>query len=425
MNSVTKKQILAVSLTDLYGSDEQILNYQKKRYSKLLQNFKNIFKVKPEKYFSTPGRTEISGNHTDHNHGLVIAASINLDSVACVSKTDKVVTIISEGFKEPFIVSLENLTQVESESGTTNSLVRGIASRFFEKGFKVGGFNACITSDVLQGSGLSSSASIEVLIGTIFNHLYNNGVIPPLEIAKIGQYAENDFFKKPCGLMDQLACAVGGIIEINFRNPESPAFHKIEFEFASENYSLVFVHTGGSHINLTNDYAAIPDEMKSVAAELGGKFLREVDYDQFKKNISTLRNKTSDRAILRTHHFFKENDRVKKQVEALKSNDFTKYLSLVNESGNSSFKYLQNIYSSSDPNYQPLSVALAITEEFINQKGQGACRVHGGGFEGTIQVYINNNLVDEYVKYISGISDNFKILNLSVRQIGTTEVIVH
>ena len=222
--------------------------------------------------------------------------------------------------------------------------------------------------------------------------------------------------------MDQLACAAGGIIAIDFHDPQNPVFNKIEFEF--ENYSLLFIHTGGSHINLTKDYIAIPEEMKSVATELGGKFLSEVGYKEFINCINRIRNKTGDRAILRAYHFFKENERVKQQVEALKSNDLKKFLSLVNESGNSAFKYLQNIYSTKDPGYQPLSLALAFTEEFINQKGQGACRVHGGGFEGTIQVYLNNNLVDEFTNYIAGISDKFKILKLSIRPFGATEVII-
>lgn len=423
MNLKINKQISRVSLKDLYGSDKKNRDYQKKRYAKLSNNFENIFKVKPEKYFSSPGRTEIGGNHTDHNHGMVIAASINLDSIACASKADKLITIHSEGYEKPFIVNLESLAPVKSEYGTTNALIRGIASRFVEKGFKTGGFNGCITSDVLQGSGLSSSASIEVVIGTIFNYLYNGGVIPSSEIAKTGQYAENIFFKKPCGLMDQVACAVGGIIAIDFHDSENPVFNKIEFEFESGNYSLLIIHTGGSHINLTKDYEAIPEEMKSVATELNRNLLSEVGYKEFVNNVNRIKNKTGERAILRAYHFFRENERVKRQVEALKSNDFEKFLSLVNESGNSSFKYLQNIYSTKDPGYQPLSLALAFTEEFINQKGQGACRVHGGGFEGTIQVYLNNNFVDEFIKYISGISDKFKILKLSVRPFGATEVI--
>jgi len=225
--------------------------------------------------------------------------------------------------------------------------------------------------------------------------------------------------------MDQMACAVGGIISIDFYNPQRPIINKINFKFSDQNYSLIFVHSGGSHINLTDDYATIPKEMKEVAVELGKKYCAEVEYKDFLDNISRIRNKISDRSILRAFHFFAENERVKNQIDALSKNDFRKFLSLVSDSGNSSFKYLQNIYSSNDPHYQPLSIALAFTEGFISQRGQGACRVHGGGFEGTIQVFLENNFVDEFINYISGISADFKVLNLSIRQIGTTEVSIH
>jgi galactokinase len=409
----------------LYGSRREIVSYQSNRYERLTNKFNDLFGSMPIRYFSAPGRTEISGNHTDHNHGKVIAASINLDSIACVAKANSAVKIVSEGYEKPFIVNLDNLNLIDMEAGTTNALIRGIASRFVQKGFNIGGFNASITSDVLQGSGLSSSASFELLIGTIFNYLYNDGKIPTEEIAKIGQYAENSYFKKPCGLMDQIACAIGGIISIDFYDPQIPIVNKIKFNFTDQNYALIFIHTGGSHINLTNDYAAIPKEMKDVAVELSKEYCAEVEYKDFLYNIHKLRNKTSDRAILRAYHFFKENQRVTNQIDALNANDFIKFLSLVNDSGNSSFKYLQNIYSSNDPRYQPLSIALAFTEDFISQKGEGACRVHGGGFEGTIQVFLENKFTNEYVNYISNISDAFKILNLSIRQIGTTEVIIH
>jgi galactokinase len=425
-NFISENQLTPPTLLkDLYGSCEEIISYQSHRYEKLYKRFIELFGSVPVRYFSTPGRTEISGNHTDHNHGKVIAASINLDSVACVAKANSIVKIFSEGYEEPFIVDLDKLNLIHTEVGTTNALIRGIASCFVQKGFKVGGFSACIVSEVLQGSGLSSSASIEVLIGTIFNYLYNEGRIPPQEIARIGQYAENVYFKKPCGLMDQIACAVGGIIAIDFYNLKNPISSKINFKFSDLNYSLIFIHTGGSHINLTNDYAAIPKEMKEVAIELGKEYCAEVEYKTFLDNIRRLRNKISDRSILRGYHFFKEDERVQNQIDALITNDFKKFLSLVNDSGNSSFKYLQNIYSSNDLHYQPLSIALAFTEDFISKNGQGACRVHGGGFEGTIQIFLENNLVDEFIKYISNISDVFRVLNLSIRQIGTTEVIIN
>ncbi len=408
-----------ITMQELYVSD---FENQSKRYLKLVNMFNDKFGKQKLRFFSTSGRTEIGGNHTDHNHGMVIAASINLDSIACVAKADSVVEIFSEGYEKPFIVNLGNLNSIDAEAGTTNTLIRGIAFCFVQKGLNVGGFKACITSNVLQGSGLSSSASIEVLIGTIFNHLYNDGKISPEELAKIGQYAENVYFKKPCGLMDQMACAVGGIISIDFYNPENTIITQINFDFAKQNYSLLFIHTGGSHINLTDDYAAIPKEMKEVAVEFGKQYCVEVDYKNFLNNIRNIRNKISDRAILRAYHFFKENERVKDQIKALIKNDFNKFLMLVNKSGDSSFKYLQNIYSSNDIHYQPLSIALAFTEDFINQTGEGACRVHGGGFEGTIQVFIPKLSVDEYKKSILNISDNFKVLELLIRQVGSTEI---
>ncbi|OGU30629.1 MAG: galactokinase [Ignavibacteria bacterium GWA2_35_9] len=412
-----------VYLKNLYGEDEKIIDYQQKRYKKLSKNFREYFREAQVRYFSSPGRTEISGNHTDHNNGVVIAASINLDSIACAAKSNSDVEIYSDGFNRPFKVSLDNLNPVDDEAGTTYALIRGIAAGLSEKGYKIGGLKACITSDVLIGSGLSSSASIEVLIGTIFNHLYNDGKISAEEIAKIGQFAENKFFKKPCGLMDQVACATGGIISIDFKDKNKPVVKKIDFDFNRKGYSLLVVHTGGSHINLTDDYAAIPEEMKSVASVFGKEVCREIDFSYFMKSINRIRSKVSDRAILRVYHFLKENERVKNQIEALKKNDFAKFLHQVNDSGNSSFKWLQNIYSTNDVNYQPVSLALAMTENFIDELGQGACRIHGGGFEGTIQVFLPESSVAEFKKYMEGIFSDFSILNLQIRQTGAVEVI--
>jgi galactokinase len=412
-----------ICLHNLYGKDEKIIEYQKKRYNKLSENFQKIFGRQPVKYFSTPGRIEISGNHTDHNNGIVIAAGINLDSIACVTESDSTVEIFSEGFDKPFLINLSELSPVEGEAGTTSALIRGIAAGLSEKGYKIGGFKACITSDVLIGSGLSSSASVEVLIGAIFNHLYNNGKIPAEELAKIGQFAENKFFKKPCGLMDQVACAVGGIVSIDFKDKDNPKINKIDFDFLKQEYSMLVVHTGGSHINLTDDYAAIPEEMNKVARVFGKETCREVDYNNFLNNIKKIRDKTGDRAVLRAYHFFKENERVKQQIEALNKNNFNEFLKLVNSSGNSSFKWLQNIYSSNVITYQSISLVLAFTEDFISKIGEGACRVHGGGFEGTILVFLPLQYVDEFKKYISGIFGDYLILDLSIRQCGAVSVL--
>lgn len=413
-----------ISFTELYGNNSKNINIQKDRYKRLSEKFIIHFAAKPEYYFSTPGRTEISGNHTDHNHGKVIAASINLDSITAVSKSDSVVEIFSEGYNNSFNVNLDKLGIIESEASSTNSLIRGIAAGFKIRGLNIGGFKAVITSNVLKGSGLSSSASIEVLIGTIFNHLYNDGEISAEEIAKIGQYAENVYFKKPCGLMDQMACAIGGIISIDFYNPENPIVEKLNFDFFSTGYSLIVVDTEGDHSNLTDDYASIPEEMKSVAKYFGKKFCAEISLDELLNEIKSIRNNVSDRAILRAFHFLGENERVENQKRELTSNNFQKFLDFVNESGNSSFKYLQNIYSVKDYNQQEVSLALAITEKFINQKGKGACRVHGGGFAGTIQVFLPEQLVEEYKNLITKIFSDESVKVLSIRNFGSVKLVL-
>jgi galactokinase len=408
-----------ICLKNLYGKDKTAVEYQKKRYNKLFKDFSKYFELTKLSYFSAPGRTELSGNHTDHNNGIVIAASINLDSIACASPSPvKKVIIYSEGYPDPFMVNLDELKPLEKEASTTAALIRGIASGFADRGFKIGGFNACITSDVLPGSGLSSSASIEVLIGTILNHFFNEGKIPPEEIAKIGQHSENKFFKKPCGLMDQVASAFGGIVSIDFKDNKHPVIKKINFDFSEQNYSVIVVNTGSSHINLTDDYSSIPREMKNTAKAFGKDTSREIDFAEFLNSIKKIRNKLSDREILRTYHFLKENQRVLQQIDALNNKDFSKFLKLVNDSGNSSFKWLQNIYSSNDVKYQPVALALALTEEFINKTGFGACRVHGGGFAGTIQAFIPNNLIKDYKVFMSAAFNEEAIKILSIREQG-------
>ncbi len=417
MNKEVTQTDLDFLLVNLYG--EVNLNYQKNRYSNLAESFKEKFNTQPEKYFSAPGRTEISGNHTDHNHGKVIAASINLDSIAAASPYEvNEVNLYSEGFKELFKVNIEETSPVSLEVGTTKSLIRGIAAGFKERGYLTGGFNACITSDVLIGSGLSSSASVEVLIGTIFNHFYNEGNIPNEVIAMIGQYAENNFFGKPCGLMDQMACAVGGIIEIDFYNPDKPLIKKSKFDIDTTGYRLIVVDTGGSHIDLTNDYASIPKEMKLVANYFNKKFCSEISLNELLPEIKSLRKKIGDRAIIRSIHFLEENERVEKQIKALAENNFTEFLKLVNESGDSSFKYLQNIFSPTKTDEQGVSLALSLTDIFIKEKGKGACRIHGGGFAGTILVFLPDDLIKEYKSYISQVFTEDAVKILTIRKTG-------
>ena len=408
----------------IYGNDNNVFSLQEKRYTGLIDKFQAKYEAKEIHLFSTSGRTEIGGNHTDHNHGRVLCAGINLDSIAIVAKTlENCINITSEGFAEEFSVDLNDLAVNDSEAGTTTALIRGIAARFKEQGYNIGGFNACIQSDVLQGSGLSSSASIEVLIGSILNGLYNKNKVDAKEIAIIGQYAENVYFKKPCGLMDQTACALGGIITIDFNDPENPVVEKIDFDFDKTGYVLAVVDTGGSHADLTDDYASVPTEMKSIARDLGQDVCRGLSADSIIERIIGLREKNGDRAILRAFHFIFDNDRVVDQVRSLKQGDFTKFLSYVTASGNSSWKWLQNCYTTKAPQEQGVTLALAITEIFLNKIGEGACRVHGGGFAGTIQVFLPKNSLHDFKKIMQPVFGDNAITVLSVRQPGATQII--
>jgi len=407
----------------LYGQDPQIVEKQVHRYIQATVRFCELFPRydNQELYvFSTPGRTEIGGNHTDHNAGRVLAAGVSLDAIAVVTgSSDNVITVYSEGYPEPFTVRLDNLSPVKEEEGTTNALIRGIASRIKELGYKIGGFNAYITSDVLGGSGLSSSACIEVLLGNIINHLYNEGKIDGILLARIGQYAENVYFNKPCGLMDQIACAIGGFVTIDFKDSGNPLVKKIDFDFLSQNYSLLVVNTGGNHADLTDDYAAVPAEMKSVANALGKTVCREISMDELIENIPWLRDKVGDRAILRAMHFLGDDQRVVHQVEALEKGDFNEFLKLVNQSGNSSWKLLQNCFTTKNPQEQGITLALGLTEEFLKKTGKGACRVHGGGFAGTILVFMPNELLKEYIALIEKVFGSDAVTVLSIRSYGT------
>jgi len=418
MNSDFEKII--PGLKKLYGDNAEDFNYQLNRYTQLQKKFVEKFNESELDYFSTPGRTEIGGNHTDHNAGIVLAGSVNLDTIAAAARNDEnVITIYSEGFSNSFTVDIEDLNQNKLEEGTTIALIRGIVSRFKQLNYKVGGFNAFISSNVLIGSGLSSSASIEVLIGTILNVYFNDGKISAEEIAIIGQYAENEYFGKPCGLMDQMACSVGGIISIDFKELQNPIVTKVNFDFNTQDYSLLIVDTGGSHADLTEDYASIPTEMKSVAKCLGEKVAREITFKTIFENVKILRQQVGDRAILRVLHFFTENKRVLDQVNALGKNEFEHFLHLINNSGNSSNKWLQNSYSIKNPRDQGVNLALAISENYISEKEQGACRVHGGGFAGTIQVFLPNEFIDEYKKIIQSAIEDSSVLVLKIRSYGS------
>ncbi|HEX3047549.1 MAG TPA: galactokinase family protein [Bacillota bacterium] len=387
-------------LSILYGNEASIISNQTERFRNLVSQYLKYFPDGDLQLFSAAGRTEIGGNHTDHNRGKVLAGSITLDSIATASKTSgKEIVIYSEGYPEPFRINLDQLDHIEGEKGTI-PLLKGIAKGFLEFGCRIGGFNAYITSNVANGSGLSSSASIEMLIGSILNTFYNNGEIDKVQLSRIGQFAENKYWGKPSGLLDQMTCAVGGLISIDFQNPEKPVIQKVDFDFAAQNYSIVIVNTGTHHADLTDEYASIPNEMRSVAEFFGAKQCREISYEHLLNQMTPLRQKVGDRAVLRAMHFFAENRRVDEQVDALKKNDFQRFLQLIQESGNSSWKWLQNCYVTWAPKEQGVPLTLAITENFITENKKGVCRVHGGGFAGVIQVFLPNELIPGYVSLI-------------------------
>lgn len=376
----------------LYGDDVEA---QKNRYIKSIQTFIDLYGDKEVQVISVPGRSEVIGNHTDHQHGEVLATSINLDIIAVVSpREDGVVKVLSDNYDIPAI-DLSDLNPNENEKESSQALIRGVAAKIAEDGGKIGGFDGFMTSDVLQGSGLSSSAAFEVMVGNIFSNLYNEGNLDPVELAKIGQYAENVYFGKPCGLMDQCACSVGGLIHIDFADPKNPIVEKVDVNFADFNTSLCITDVHASHADLTQDYADIPYELKEVDQFFGQEFLRDVNEDEFYARLVELRNTVNnDRALLRAMHVFEENKRVQKAVAALNNNDLTGFEAQILASGNSSFKYLQNIYSPADFKNQAVSLALFLSEKVLN--GRGAHRVHGGGFAGTIQAFVPNDLVEAY-----------------------------
>lgn len=382
--------------TSLYGKeyDEKEMD---ERFLSLVADHKTLFGKENPMIFSAPGRTEIAGNHTDHNLGLVIGASINLDTIAAVSKRDdNTIVFISEGFPK-CTIDLSNLEIKEEEKNTTASLLRGIAKAFSDRGVQIGGWEANVTSKVLRGSGLSSSASVEVLMGEIFNSLYNDGKFSPIEIAKIGQFAENVYFGKPSGLLDQLSCAYGGIVGIDFKDKTEPKVEALSFDFSDFDLEMIITDTRGCHADLTDEYAAVPPEMRAVAAYFGKENLRDVNFDDFIEKMPLIRKSlNNDRALLRAYHYFTENKRVRYMLKELKDGDIDTFLYNVTDSGNSSFRFLQNVYPSSCPTEQGVSLAIALSEDIL--EGEGAVRVHGGGFAGTIQAYVPKRLHDKYVE---------------------------
>ena len=370
--------------------------------------------------FSAPGRTELGGNHTDHQRGCVLAAAVDLETTAQVTlnETDTI-RVFSEGYA-PVEVSLQDLSIHEGEENTTAALVRGVAAEFVRRGAAVQGFDAYVRSTVLPGSGLSSSAAFEVLMGTILNELFFESSLSPAEVARIGQYAENVYFGKPCGLMDQMTSAVGGMVFIDFEYPACPVVERIDFDLASAGYALCIIDTGADHADLTAEYAAIPGEMKAVCSYFGKEVLRQIPQETFFAALPQLRGRVPDRAILRAMHFYRENERAQRQAEALRAGDVDAFLQLVKESGRSSWMYLQNITPAGAVEQQAVAVALALCEELLN--GRGAARVHGGGFAGTVQAFVPQDMLDAFRAGVEAVLGEGKCHVLSIRAAGGVRV---
>lgn len=401
-------------LTRLYGAEA--VAAQTERYETLLDQFASDFGDQDVSMFTSPGRSEIGGNHTDHNNGRVLAASINLDCVGVAAKTEEpVLEFVSVTYDQRIRIDLNDIGYNEGETGTL-PLVKGMLKGFLEMGHKIGGFKAYITSNVISAAGISSSAAFEMLICSMLNAFYNDGAMDVTSYAHIGRYAENNYWLKASGLLDQMACAVGGLITIDFKDPKQPVVEPVAFDFASQHYDLMIVNTGKGHADLSAEYSSVPAEMKAVAQFFGKEVLREVDPQQLADNLAAVRAKTGDRAVMRALHFFYENERVLDEVEALKNNDFQKFLTLITDSGNSSWKWLQNCYYGAEE--QGITVALAYTELFLRAKGVGACRVHGGGFAGVIMAMIPSALGAEYTAYMEGLLGKGNVYRMSIRPIG-------
>ena len=409
------------NLKAVYVTDDAVKS-QIPRYVETLNDFGELYGWDRDvSIMSAPGRTEVCGNHTDHNNGKVLAASINLDAIAVVSKADgDTIRVKSKGHRMN-VVDLNDLTPDESKFGDSTALVQGVAVGIKNLGYNIGAFDACTTSDVMGGSGLSSSAAFEVLLGSIFSYAFNDGKISAVDIAKVAQYSENVFFGKPCGLLDQMASSVGSFVTIDFESTENPVIKKIDFDFSKSGHSLCIVDTGGNHSDLTDDYAAVRGEMEAVAKAMGKSVLRETTYEDFMANLPKITKQVNDRAILRAIHFYYENMRVDNAIAALENNDFEAFKEIIIDSGNSSYMLNQNVYSPKNPTEQKLSLALAISKELL--AGKGAWRVHGGGFAGTIQAFVPNDMLNDYKSAIEGVFGDGSCHVLIIRPVGGTQVL--
>ena len=400
----------AERLNRLYPGQDQLT-----RYSALADAFRKSFGREPELFVSAPGRTEVVGNHTDHNRGRVLAAAVDLDTVAAVAPSkNSIVRLYSAGYDEPFVVDISDLSIHPEECETTSALIRGVAARLKELGYAVGGFDAHVHSTVFKGSGLSSSAAFEVLLVAIFDALYNGWVVDSQLNARISQYVENTYFGKPCGLMDQMACSVGGLVAIDF-GPEIAEVEAVAYDFGAKGYAVCVVSAGGEHGNLTADYAAIPAEMKQAAQALGGTVLADIDPETLEASVAKIKNKVSDRAILRAFHFVDETRRSAEAAEALKRDDLAAFFQCVINSGESSWKLLQNLYVATSDN-QEMPLALELSRRML--EGRGAWRIHGGGFAGTILAFVPKDMVERYAAAMDAVFGERATTVLSIRPEG-------
>lgn len=410
-------------INEVYHMDDlEYIETQKKRYEDVLDKAYKIYGDGDYHFISSPGRTEICGNHTDHQNGMVIAASINLDNVCVVKATKNNIATFTDDVFGVNKVDLSNLYPLEAEKGNTKSIIRGVAARLQKLGYSIGGFDAFQDVNVPVGSGLSSSACFEVLVTEIYNYFYNDCKVSDVDRAIISQWVENNYFGKPCGLMDQMAISVGGFVHIDFSNKEKPVIRKLDFNFKDYGYDMMVVNVKANHADLTDEYAAMPNEMKKVASFFKKEVLGELNKKEFYNKLYDLRDKISDdRAILRAIHFYYENDRVKAFAEAIENKNILKILDIINESGTSSFKYLQNVYVNSDSCRQPMSLALALSDDI---KGDvGAHRVHGGGFAGTMLAIVKNDMTDNYISKISTLFGKDSVLKFCIRGVGTKVII--
>ncbi len=407
----------ALAVIDKLRADSELC---RERFDKVLSAFESEFGYLATALYSAPGRTEIGGNHTDHENGIVLAGSVNLDILAAVAKNDdNIIRLRSEGFAMN-VVDLGELTPVDVETNHSNSLVRGVAARFRELGHKVGGFDAYTISNVLKGSGLSSSAAFESLLGTIISGEFNDGKVGSVEVAQIGQYAENVFFGKPCGLLDQMASSVGGAVYMDFCDTQKPLIEPLNFDFASSGHALCIVDSGAEHSDLTHEYAAITAELDAVCAHFGKTVLREVPRVDFERELASIRKEAGDRAVLRAYHIYNENDRADAQKAALERGDFDEFLRLVSESGRSSYMYLQNVVPTGATAHQEVAFTLSLCERILG--GRGAFRVHGGGFAGTVQAFVPDDMVDEFRAEVERVLGEGSCYVLAKRPVGACKV---